>query len=61
MKSETYKEHCEKAIKRKLTKDEPVMRSCWNCNGSHEHLKKTKYLIYCLSCAGSYYRGKQLK
>jgi DNA-directed RNA polymerase subunit RPC12/RpoP len=31
-------------------------RSCWNCNGSHEHLKKHE-LIKCFECGRLYYKG----
>lgn len=34
----------------KLEKHEPCMRSCWECNNSHEHLKKVNSLHFCFSC-----------
>lgn len=33
-----------------LEKDEPLMRSCWECNSAHEHLKKTNILHLCFNC-----------
>jgi len=39
---------------------EPVFRSCWNCNGSHKHLKNTNYLILCFSCGKYYLKGRWL-
>ncbi|NIO36728.1 hypothetical protein GTO27_03390, partial [Candidatus Bathyarchaeota archaeon] len=36
--------------KLKVEKDEPVMRSCWKCNNSHEHLKKVNVMHYCFLC-----------
>jgi len=29
---------------------EPVMRSCWECNPAHEHLKKVNMLHWCFEC-----------
>ena len=29
---------------------EPAMRSCWECNGAHEHLKKTNRMHVCFEC-----------
>lgn len=30
--------------------DEPVLRSCWECNAAHEHLKKVNTLHLCFEC-----------
>jgi hypothetical protein len=27
------------------------MRSCWECNGAHDHLKKVNTLHWCFECA----------
>lgn len=35
-------------------KHEPVMRSCWKCNGAHKHLKKVNSLHVCFEC-GKYW------
>ena len=40
----------EKEYKERVKKDEPALRSCWNCNSAHKHLKKANYLIYCIWC-----------
>ena len=32
------------------------IRSCWHCNGAHEHLKDTDYFT-CFACGISYVRG----
>ena len=29
---------------------EPALRSCWECNGAHEHLKDTDFLHVCILC-----------
>jgi len=34
----------------KTEKDEPALRSCWECNQAHEHLKKVNWLHYCFHC-----------
>jgi len=34
----------------------PELRSCWNCNGAHEHLKEHD-LIMCFGCGHWYYKG----
>lgn len=46
---------------KRIKDDEPVIRSCWNCNSAHNHLKKADYLIYCVWCGKLYYKGKPLK
>jgi PHP family Zn ribbon phosphoesterase len=33
------------------------MRSCWNCNLAHEHLKQAEYPIRCFDCGHWYYKG----
>lgn len=38
----------------KMEKGEPLLRSCWECNSAHEHLKKVNRLHYCFSC-GKYW------
>jgi len=37
--------------------ESPVLRSCWNCNGSHEHLKDGKFTMLCIWCGHYYYNG----
>ena len=39
---------------------EPVWRSCWHCNGAHEHLKDVAYLHYCVWCGRSWIFGHYL-
>lgn len=36
-------------------KGEPAFRSCWECNGAHEHLKKVNTLHVCLAGCGRYW------
>ena len=47
-----YRERCKA--------NEPVMRSCWNCNPAHRHLKKVDYILWCFECGKLYYKGKEL-
>jgi len=50
--------------KNKLTyiidKDEPVFRSCWECNSGHEHLKDAEFLHLCFACGKYWIHGKYL-
>lgn len=41
----------------KLEKEhgEPAMRSCWECNGAHEHLKRVNTAHVCLMGCGRYW------
>ena len=32
-------------------------RSCWNCNGAHEHLKEADFVILCYECGKYYFKG----
>jgi len=56
----TIKTLIERRMKRKIADGEPVLRSCWNCNSAHEHLKNEKYLIYCFACGRFYLNGNEL-
>jgi hypothetical protein len=46
--------------KSKLEKYEPDLRSCWECNGAHIHLKKMNTLLCCLECGEYYIFGKKM-
>ena len=35
----------------------PCMRSCWNCNGAHEHLKDRPFVFTCFACGIQYVSG----
>jgi hypothetical protein len=38
-----------------------AIRSCWNCNQAHEHLKKVDYPIYCImGCGHWFYKGADI-
>lgn len=50
-----------KEYKERLKKGEPALRSCWNCNTAHKHLKKEDYLIYCIWCGNLYLKGKEVE
>ena len=39
---------------------EPVMRSCWECNEAHEHLKEVDSLHYCFWCGRYWMFGHYL-
>lgn len=34
-----------------------AMRSCWNCNPTHEHLKEASYPFVCFECGNWFYKG----
>lgn len=34
----------------------PTIRSCWECNPAHEHLKSAA-LLYCFACGCVYKKG----
>ena len=34
-----------------------ALRSCWNCNEAHEHLKERDYPILCFECGKWYFKG----
>lgn len=39
--------------------NEPVVRSCWKCNGAHTHLKTNENILFlCYDC-GSYFAFKK--
>lgn len=47
-------------------KDEFSMRSCWECNPAHKHLKKCGGLFICFGCGrwwmnGNYFTKKHCK
>lgn len=37
-----------------------ALRSCWNCNGAHEHLKDVDYVIRCFQCGRIYFKGQDI-
>ena len=39
---------------------EPALRSCWECNPSHEHLKKVDSLFCCFVCGRLWTHGRFL-
>jgi uncharacterized Zn finger protein len=44
----------------KILQDDPtnfVMRSCWNCNPAHEHLKERAVVLRCFACGRVFYKG----
>jgi hypothetical protein len=52
----------EREIGRKLGGDEPIFRSCWNCNASHDYLKMEgcNFVIYCFVCGRIYHKGREI-
>ena len=36
------------------------LRSCWNCNPAHEHLKDAEYVINCFSCGHYFFEGEDV-
>lgn len=37
--------------------NEPHMRSCWECNSAHEHLRASSYFHTCFACGKSWCLG----
>lgn len=37
----------------------PAFRSCWECNGAHEHLKMCDWLV-CFICEKEYRLGEEV-
>ena len=37
---------------------EPVLRSCWECNGAHEYLKNSTTLSVCQECGRNFIHGR---
>lgn len=43
-----------------LEKGEPALRSCWECNSAHAHLKKVNTLHSCFTCGRAWVFNKFL-
>lgn len=43
-----------------LDPGEPVVRTCWECNPAHTHLKNASALHRCISCGRSWLHGRFL-
>ena len=43
-----------------LDPGEPVLRSCWECNSAHEHLKDVSSLHFCPWCERYWIFGRYL-
>jgi uncharacterized Zn finger protein len=44
----------------KILHEDPTnftMRSCWNCNEAHQHLKNRKVVLRCFACGHVFYNG----
>jgi len=46
-----------KAILKHAEGQATAMRSCWYCNGAHEHLKRLDHPFLCFGCGGWYLHG----
>jgi hypothetical protein len=44
----------EEAIKEAEGRD-IIMRSCWECNGAHDHLRRSEFVVFCLWGCGRYW------
>lgn len=53
-------EQLRKEAKPLRDKGKYAFRSCWNCNGAHEHLKNAEGLINCFVCGHWFYKGEDL-
>jgi hypothetical protein len=43
-----------------LDKGEPALRSCWECNSAHGHLKDVSFLHVCVVCDRTWIFGRFL-
>ena len=43
-----------------MEEHEPVLRSCWECNEAHQHLKDVSSLHYCFWCGRYWIFGQYL-
>jgi len=34
-----------------------ALRSCWNCNSLHDHLKESECIIRCFVCGNVFFKG----
>lgn len=50
----------EAALEMRSDPDKWAMRSCWNCNAAHEHLRQAEYVIMCFDCGHWFYKGHDL-
>ncbi len=42
----------------KVDPDAVTMRSCWNCNAAHEHLRSAENcVIWCFDCGHYFFKG----
>ena len=60
MKEEELKRLREEAFEQMKKDEGPAMRSCWNCNSGHEHLKGAKCVIVCFECGHYYFKGEDI-
>lgn len=37
-----------------------AMRSCWNCNAAHDHLRDAEYPINCFECGRWFFAGTDI-
>ncbi len=44
----------------KFDEGEPALRSCWECNGAHEHLKDVTSLHVCFGCGRFWIFGRYM-
>lgn len=40
--------------------DNILIRSCWECNINHKHLKNSKNILYCFVCGKVYENGIEI-
>jgi hypothetical protein len=34
-----------------------ILRTCWECNSAHEHLRSANYPLLCFACGKTYWKG----
>jgi hypothetical protein len=40
-----------------LNGGETAMRTCWQCNSAHDHLRTSAYPFWCFSCGRWWFKG----
>lgn len=38
----------------------PLMRSCWDCEPAHQHLRQADYVFFCAQCGHWFFQGQDI-
>ena len=58
LKIETLREEALELIKKDV--NNLCIRSCFDCNKAHEHLKEADFVIACFQCGKYYFKGEDI-